>query len=1246
MKGRGNMRVLVSPISAIAFALMVAGCWHDTAPSDEIVLECESFSERGGWTVDQQFMDQMGSPYLLAHGLGKPVADASTCFEVTCPGRYEAYVRTKNWTGFWSDDAAGRFRLSVNGETIQGDLGVGSADWQWKSAGAVDLVRGRNTVSIRDLTGFDARCDAIVFVKDARNPEDLEDLRQQRLAVLPAVVRESDLVIVGGGVAGICSAVAAARSGLKISLVQDRPILGGNNSSEVRVHLGAYHNLPPFPRLGDVLAEFAPPRGGNAMPASNYDDFRKLQIVRSETNITLVLNTRVTAVEKAGDSISCVTGIDVRSGRKTVFRAPLFVDATGDGTVGFLAGADFHQGREARDTYGEPLAPEKADRMTMGASVQWYAENETSAVSFPSEPWMIPFDEKSCRPGLRGDWDWEAGMGRNQITEAERIRDYGLLVVYSNWAYLKNGYSKRGDFSNADLSWVAHVSGRRETRRLLGDFILTERHLLDRDVQKDGTCTTTWTIDQHFPLSASVTGFAGEPFQAESRNEKIWPYPIPYRCFYSRNVSNLFMAGRDISVSHVALGTTRLMRTIGMMGEVVGMAAAVCKERSCKPRDVYRTHLKDLQERMTKGVGDGKVHARQDYNVQASLDPEVSAKYLRGAGLVAASGSPYGVCSHFYGKGEEKRTNTFRVMKDVGIGWVRTDFAWTSIEKQVGEWDFSGGDALVDHADQEGIRLLPILDYDHPRARPIQDNIPAWREYVRRTVSRFGRSARHFEVWNEPNTMCWGRPSMPPEHYLRILKGAYEEIKAVDPDIAVGTAGFSGVPLEYINALYEQGASSYFDFLCIHPYTCPRAPEGQLDLKIEALRDVMAKHGDAAKPLWVTEIGWSTEKAESADGGAFAAGLKVAAPQRKKWRVVFCPIDMTDPGLNGEIRSLLLKTLQKGSSFDVCTVSETRERIAKGMADCLVLCNERFPAGMEDEILTFVRSGGVLAALSGMPLWQGYAANADGTMTAVKSATGAALRKTLGIATEAEWSNPNLAGRIRVKPVKGLRGIVTPPGGFLSSRFLTDKAIVKGARFIPLLVGTDKAGKDACASAVYKFKGGGAVLVSAFSSACLQKACDEEGQKRMAVRSLAILLAEGVERAFWYDLDAEERVADSSSHHYGIVHADFSPKPVHGGIAQFTKMRPVGSKNLERTWHDDGRTVYFPQWKRPDGSVAGLVWTSREAKDGRLTFEGTPTFRTIDGNTLAVPRDSDGTYRLPLSGSPIYFEGAVGTLVE
>ena len=644
---------LIAFFAAIAAqAEFVRGWLTTTLPTGEetVEVEAEWFEDYGGWVNDTQFMDQMGSPYLLAHGLGKPVADAKTKF-IAKGGKYNVWVRTKNWTAPWHPDiGAGTFNLVVNGEKLPNLLGCqGKGEWLWVKADDVTLKDGENTLALHDCDGFDGRVDAIVFSTSARPMPIVDELessraagkvgfRRQTYVPNPESLPKFDLCVVGGGIAGICTAVSAARLGLSVALVQDRPVLGGNNSSEVRVHLGAYQNIPPYPRLGDVLAEFGPKRGGNAESAANYEDDRKLAIIKAEKNIRLFLNEHVNGVKtnEMGRILS-VRSVNTKTGVATWFEAANFADCTGDGTVGYLAGADFRMGREAKSETNEPDAPEKADMITMGASVQWNAGKTSGDASFPTRPWMLKtINEANCSPHLKGDWWWEAGLGRDQIAEGEYIRDYGLLVAFSNWAFVKNGYSKKAEFADKELKWVAYNAGRRESRRLLGDFILDQNHLRARDFQPDGTCATTWTIDLHLPKTARESKFEGEPYQSNSLNEKIWPYPIPYRCLYSRNVPNLFMAGRDISVTHIALmagrdisvthialGTTRLMRTHGMMGEVVGMAASICKKHNCNPRDVYTTHLDELKELMTKGVGDGKKHPRQDYNCQSSLDPDI-----------------------------------------------------------------------------------------------------------------------------------------------------------------------------------------------------------------------------------------------------------------------------------------------------------------------------------------------------------------------------------------------------------------------------------------------------------------------------------------------------------------------------------------------------------------------------------------------------------------------------------------------
>jgi hypothetical protein len=241
--------------------------------------------------------------------------------------------------------------------------------------------------------------------------------------------------------------------------------------------------------------------------------------------------------------------------------------------------------------------------MTMGASVQWYSIETLEPSPFPECPWALQFTEESCQHATRGDWNWETGLNRHQITEFERVRDHGLRAVYGNWAFQKNQSKHKARYANRKLSWVAYVAGKRESRRLLGDVILKQQDIQGRREFPDAMVTTTWSIDLHYPDPKNTEHFPGEEFKTICKTPGIKPYPIPYRCFYSRNVENLFMAGRDISVTHVALGTVRVMRTCGMMGEVVGMAASICKKRNTTPRGVYNEHLAELKELATRGVG-------------------------------------------------------------------------------------------------------------------------------------------------------------------------------------------------------------------------------------------------------------------------------------------------------------------------------------------------------------------------------------------------------------------------------------------------------------------------------------------------------------------------------------------------------------------------------------------------------------------------------------------------------------------
>ncbi len=316
-----------------------------------VLIEAESFADTGGWVVDQQFMDFMGSPMLLAHGLGEPVKNATTEVAFEDPGSYRVWVRTRDWVAPWGAlGAPGRFELQVDGAPLKTTFGTEGAAWHWQDDGLV-TVGATAHLTLHDLTGFEGRCDAILFSRDASyDPPDAgEALAALRGRLLgwdraPADGGAFDLVVIGGGVAGSAAAITAARLGCKVALIQDRPVLGGNGSSEVRVWPEGHTNHEPYPRIGDVVRELVRKKGrgdGNARNADIYEDQRKLALARAEPNLTLLLEHRANAAEHEDGHVVSVRAQHTRSGRRQTVRGSWFVDCTGDGVIGELVGADF-----------------------------------------------------------------------------------------------------------------------------------------------------------------------------------------------------------------------------------------------------------------------------------------------------------------------------------------------------------------------------------------------------------------------------------------------------------------------------------------------------------------------------------------------------------------------------------------------------------------------------------------------------------------------------------------------------------------------------------------------------------------------------------------------------------------------------------------------------------------------------------------------------------------------------------------
>lgn len=557
-----------------------------------VLIEAESFEKHGGWSLDTQFIQSMGSPYLLAHGLGRPVADASTTVTIKEAGEYRVYVRTKDWVARWkAPGQPGRFQVLINGRPVESTFGTTGADWHWQPGGQVQLEAGPASIALHDLTGFDGRCDAILLTRDSQPPPNESDIlstwRRKMLGLPdePIVADGYDLVVVGGGYSGMGAAISAARMGCKVALIQDRPVLGGNGSSEVRVWAMGLIRRGRYPRIGEIVEEFCDHAKKSPGTYEEFEDAKKERIVRAEKNIDLFLNHHAWRVEKSDQRLTAVHAFDTRTSAQRKFIGRLFVDCTGHGTIGALAEADWDMTEKGR----------------MGMSNMWAWAEDADPVKFPETPWALDLTMKDFPYPVdhHGQWFWESGFDKDALGDAEGIRDWNLRAVFGAFNAMKNrdGAAKHG---TAYLTWVAFIGGPRESRRLLGDLILTQDDIVSKKEFPDGCVPSTWSIDLHYPKKQFAAKFPDNPFisiaEHDQRIDRSFGYPVPYRCFYSRNIDNLFMAGRNISVTHEALGTTRVMKTCGMMGEVVGKAAHLCVKHQCLPRDVYERYWREMDE--------------------------------------------------------------------------------------------------------------------------------------------------------------------------------------------------------------------------------------------------------------------------------------------------------------------------------------------------------------------------------------------------------------------------------------------------------------------------------------------------------------------------------------------------------------------------------------------------------------------------------------------------------------------------
>ena len=604
MKRREFIRVIggASVVTALAPNYVRAG---GSLSSNGVLLEACTFKNRGGWKLDTQFYQQMGGCYLLAHGMGQPVADATTDVTIPGAGEWHIFVRTRDWCpGDW--DAPGQFKVAVDGETLAPTFGT-EEGWAWQSGGKIQLSAGTHQVALKDLTGFEGRIDAIYFSKEP-NPKlphapaevmGWKDLLSGR-SKLAVETSRYDLVVVGGGMSGCAAALAAAERGVKVALIQDRPGFGGNASSEIRVHTLGIHG-----KSKSLIKKIDTKHWPNG-DARAIADQKKRDANMHDSEVHLFANHLAIGLEKNGNAIVSVDARDSGTGTIRRFKAAQFIDCSGDAWLGHWAGAETRYGRESHTEFGEDWpelgekwSPKVADNRVMGSSVLWNSKMTETTSDFPAVPWALPVSKGA--DSVNGEWYWEYGTNElDQIEDAEQIRDHVLRAIYGNFYTAK----QKPEHARRALNFVAYIAGRRESRRIMGDYIYSmDDSRLSRKFD-DTVVEEIRAMDSHYQLIrykeseldylSKAMHFQNGEYRGKPIKKKL--YYLPFRTLYAKDLDNLMMAGRCFSCTHIGLSGPRVMNTCAQMGVATGYAASLCVQYNASPRTIGKKHIKELRE--------------------------------------------------------------------------------------------------------------------------------------------------------------------------------------------------------------------------------------------------------------------------------------------------------------------------------------------------------------------------------------------------------------------------------------------------------------------------------------------------------------------------------------------------------------------------------------------------------------------------------------------------------------------------
>ena len=602
---------------------------------------------------------------------------------------------------------------------------------------------------------------------------------------------------------------------------------------------------------------------------------------------------------------------------------------------------------------------------------------------------------------------------------------------------------------------------------------------------------------------------------------------------------------------------------------------------------------------------------------------------------------PYGANAQLTRNEFENHDKALEMMAIAGIRHVRIPLTLTDkYMVKNGRIDFSVSDKVFANCDRFGISVLPIIDAVGEDPNAILADAAKMAEFkslIREVLLHYRGRFQMMEFWNEPNlNMFWKNPNA--SNYVRLLKVVRGIQAETDPSLKIAIAGVaSSSAVPYLRKCYEAGAKDAFDIMNVHKYCHPGGPEGWFDLT--DLKSLMKEFGDVGKPVIVTETGWQTHLPVVPCADLIKAGLALARPGGGRMNAIHC--DFFAEGVPADQRSAqaLRRCLPYGGTVESCPPRETARRLEKGGVDVVIYpFSQTFPSETLEAVEKFVARGGILVDFADLPLWRG--GTNTGPDASVKD--GETMRRFRFGMRSRHSRNGNFPDSVAARPTVAALAAGAQDHEYVCTKYLCLERAAKGDTMIPIVSGRDASGRELVPAAVFRNAAGGAVVAltvpgrngnrrSAIGSST------ETEQAAKTVRALSILFAQGVDAVFVYEFRGWETDPWESELHFGLVHANYVPKPAYSAYMNFIVQRPAGSKRAAVGWTSaDGRT-YYPCWTRPDGKPAGMAWTVESPHQVEMKFDGEATFCDMYGTPRLFKRTGEHSWSLQVSGEPVYF---------